>query len=77
MIQEILVYVILIISFGISLYKFIGFFGLFKTKASHSACGTCTSGGCGSCSIGQYQHLPNKINRLKIDTEKIKPIIKQ
>ncbi|MCK5776898.1 MAG: hypothetical protein KAH25_12005 [Bacteroidales bacterium] len=45
MIQEIITYIILIYSFGITIYKGIGFFSLFGSKATNP-CSSCSGGGC-------------------------------
>lgn len=76
MLQEIIVYIILFISFGITIYKMLGFLNIFKENRNKSACGSCAAGSCGSCSMKSYQHLPNSIQNLKIDTEDLKPITK-
>lgn len=71
MLQEIIVYIILAISFIIALYKMIGFFGVFNSTSSKSACGSCTSGGCGSCSLKSSINQKPPLFPIKIDTERL------
>lgn len=75
MLQEIIVYIILSLSFGYTFYNMLGFFNLFKGKNKSSACGSCASGSCGTCSLKTYQHLPESVQSIKIDSKNIKPMI--
>jgi len=45
MVQEIITYIILAYSFGITFYKGLGFFSMFGSQPSN-ACSSCASGGC-------------------------------
>lgn len=71
MIQEIIVYTILIITFGLTFYKMIGFFEVFKENSTKSACSTCSSGACGSCAVKAIKDNPSIIHPIKVDHEKL------
>lgn len=72
MIQEIIVYSILIVTFGLTFYKLIGFFEVFRNGSTKSACGTCSSGSCGSCSLKPTIEHNKPFYPLKVDHEKMK-----
>jgi len=65
MIQEIAVYIILGISFGIIIFKSLSFFEILKNNNS-SACTTCASGGCASCSLRMNKDFTLPVQSLKI-----------
>lgn len=71
MVQEIISYIIIIFSFGITVYKFIRFFDVFKENGQSSACHTCSSGGCGSCGIKSDVRLNNIAKPIKIDSKNL------
>lgn len=57
MLQETITYIILAISFGLTIYRTLGFFNVFdKTKTTDSL--GCSSGSCSSCS---FKHLHTAI----------------
>jgi len=52
MLQEILVYIVLALTFGYTIFKALESFHIIgKKKPNASACSSCSSGACGSCSI--------------------------
>jgi len=65
MVQEIITYIILAISFGLTFYKTLGFFNLFNGMKSTNKPG-CASGSCSSCS---FKHLHTAM--APIDTSNI------
>ncbi|NPD47697.1 hypothetical protein [Lentimicrobium sp. S6] len=71
MIQEIIVYAILIITFGLTFYKLFGFFDMFKNDSNKSACGSCASSSCGSCSVKIIANNKKILHPLKVDHEKM------
>lgn len=71
MLQEIIVYIILIFAFGITIYKSLGFFNVFGHKKDNaSVCGSCSSGACGSCSLKTNITYGKPVMPLKIDHQK-------
>ncbi len=60
MVQDIIAYIIIIIAFGVLVYRILQFFNLTKKKASK--CGGCTTG----CSLKEL-HIANKAKFNKND----------
>lgn len=69
MIQEIIVYIILAFTFGLTIYKSIGFFSVFKAT-SKAGCNTCSSGACSSCSFQKTAVITPPVLPLKIISKK-------
>jgi hypothetical protein len=66
MLQEVLVYIILALTFGYAIFKLLESFHIIgKKKPNATACSSCSSGACGSCSIsslsGNQPTFPLKV----------------
>jgi len=55
--QEIITYIILIITAGITIYKFVKFF--IDSRKGKSPCGNCSKS-CDACNLKQYKSIATK-----------------